>query len=253
MQIKGFEEIKLSTIEHQQESLGSQPESADKKGPNKPADQSEQDLSRVSEEQNMQDMSIYDQSADRRLLAPKQSKGSAAADQPNSPMIPSGIKKQDKGDGNLTKAPVLVVDDNSFNTVAIQCLLTQFNIESDTCTDGREAVSWVKQRFHTQNDAYKLILMDYSMPELNGIEAGIKIKKFMKKYLPVDQKSYICCITAFEGKKYAKQSLLAGMDFFLRKPVFKSGMEKLLKKVGLTNEDSEDARKESQKKKNKKR
>ena len=35
-----------------------------------------------------------------------------------------------------SQKPVLVVDDNTFSTVAIQSLLMNFNIESDAVTDG---------------------------------------------------------------------------------------------------------------------
>ena len=83
-----------------------------------------------------------------------------------------------------SKKPVLVVDDNTFSTVAIQSLLMNFGIESDTATDGNQAVYWVKQRFRCQGNAYKLILMDYSMPECDGIQASNNIRKYMKKHLP---------------------------------------------------------------------
>ena len=36
-----------------------------------------------------------------------------------------------------SKSPVLVVDDNTFNTVAIQNLIMQFDIESDNSVDGK--------------------------------------------------------------------------------------------------------------------
>ena len=39
---------------------------------------------------------------------------------------------------------VLVVDDTSMNTIAIQCLLTQFGIQAATCSNGKQAVNWVK-------------------------------------------------------------------------------------------------------------
>lgn len=67
--------------------------------------------------------------------------------------------------GYSDTATVLVVDDTSMNTIAIQCLLTQFGIQAATCSNGKQAVSWVKKRFHTNGTAYKLIFIDYSMPE----------------------------------------------------------------------------------------
>ena len=60
----------------------------------------------------------------------------------------------------------------------------QFQIESDTASDGNQAVYWVKQRYRTQGNAYKLILLDYSMPECGGIEASMRIKKYMNKHMP---------------------------------------------------------------------
>ena len=38
---------------------------------------------------------------------------------------------------------VLIVDDNPFNIVAMQSLLEQFNLQSDYCNDGSEAIKLV--------------------------------------------------------------------------------------------------------------
>ena len=123
-----------------------------------------------------------------------------------------------------SKAPVLVVDDNTFNTIALQSLLMQFSIESDTASDGNQAVYWVKQRYRTQGNAYKLILLDYSMPECGGIEASMRIKKYLNKHMPKKAQSFICCITAYQREKYEKQAKESGMDYFLSKPVYKQGL-----------------------------
>ena len=93
------------------------------------------------------------------------------------------MMQYDQNNG-YSKAPVLVVDDNTFNTVAIQNLLMQFKVESDSAVDGNQAIHWVKQRFNFQRSAYKLILLDYSMPECDGVEAALKIKQFMNEVLP---------------------------------------------------------------------
>ena len=124
----------------------------------------------------------------------------------------------------FSKASCLIVDDNSFNTVAIQSLMMQFQIECNTATDGNQAIHWVKQRFKSQGNAYKLIFLDYNMPECDGIEAGVKIKKFMNMNLPKKEHSFICCMTVSDGENYENQAKKAGMDYFLRKPVFRSGI-----------------------------
>lgn len=74
---------------------------------------------------------------------------------------------------------VLVVDDNDINGMLVQDLLRQFEIESDLASSGEAAIDMV-----SHND-YIFILMDYIMPEMNGIEATqiiYKMKPLMKIY-----------------------------------------------------------------------
>ena len=63
------------------------------------------------------------------------------------------------------------MDDCFFNIVAVLGILEKWQLESDQCHNGLEAIEMVKQR-HMQKSAdkpmYKLILMDFSMPECDG-------------------------------------------------------------------------------------
>ena len=53
-------------------------------------------------------------------------------------------------------------------------------MESDYCTDGNEAINLVKARANSSNyPMYKLILMDYSMPECDGPTATAKIRNYL--------------------------------------------------------------------------
>ena len=67
-----------------------------------------------------------------------------------------------------TANQVLIVDDNMFNICAVECLFAQFNFECDSCVDGKEAIKLVRARCESDEPMYKLILMDYSMPDCNG-------------------------------------------------------------------------------------
>lgn len=78
-----------------------------------------------------------------------------------------------------SNSKILLVDDNSFSTVATQCILHQYGIECDSALDGREAINLVKQRYEKFKSTYVLILMDYCMPICNGFEATKKIRKFL--------------------------------------------------------------------------
>ena len=89
-------------------------------------------------------------------------------------------KKYRLGEETTTESMVLIVDDNPFNIVAMQSLLEQFNVQSDYCNDGSEAIKLVQDRCHNSNlPMYKLILMDYSMPECDGPTATAKIRNYL--------------------------------------------------------------------------
>ena len=71
-------------------------------------------------------------------------------------------------DSEDQESQILIVDDCPFNVVAIKSLLVQFNYSCEHCTTGQEALHRVKNRHANSKPSYKLILMDYSMPELDG-------------------------------------------------------------------------------------
>ena len=78
---------------------------------------------------------------------------------------------------------------------------------------------------------YKLILMDFSMPEMNGTEATVEIRRFLDSVgLP---QPYICCCSAYTDETYKKQAIDSGMDDFLNKPVAEERIQELLLGVGL--------------------
>ena len=89
-------------------------------------------------------------------------------------------KKYRLGEETTSESMVLIVDDNPFNIVAMQSLLEQFNVQSDYCNDGSEAIKIVQDRGNNSVlPMYKLILMDYSMPECDGPTATAKIRSYL--------------------------------------------------------------------------
>ena len=143
------------------------------------------------------------------------------------------------GDGGdlPSYANCLVVDDNSFNMLAIQSVLEQFNIESDTASDGIQAIELVKQRNKDKRDCYKLILLDYSMPNCDGVQTVKLLSKFMNTYMPLKKPPFICCISAYSSNKYRVNATAAGMHYYLSKPVGKDAMRVVLEKAGLIAEE----------------
>ncbi len=59
-----------------------------------------------------------------------------------------------------------------------QILLSKYGLRSDEAINGKEAVELVKQRAYQECcSSYKIIIMDFEMPIMNGIEATKKIRK----------------------------------------------------------------------------
>lgn len=90
------------------------------------------------------------------------------------------IDTSDKKAG-AEKARILLVDDNQYNIVAIETMLQQFQLATETALDGTQAVAMVAQLFRDKRAMYDLILMDYTMPVMNGIDATKAIRKFYKE------------------------------------------------------------------------
>ncbi|MCR5432107.1 MAG: response regulator [Lachnospiraceae bacterium] len=100
----------------------------------------------------------------------------------------------------------LVVDDNEINAMLIHDLLEGFSIESDIAESGEQAIDMVS------NNDYIFILMDYVMPEMDGIEATriiCRIKPLMRIY----------AMTGDLGTDLLREFMNAGATGALTKPI----------------------------------
>ena len=79
------------------------------------------------------------------------------------------------------------------------------------------AASLKKEDRTSSEGPYDLVLMDYSMPEMDGTEA-VQLMRNMWK--PGDHKTTFVCLSAYpEESKFKRIALDAGFDKFLTKPV----------------------------------
>jgi len=100
---------------------------------------------------------------------------------------------------------------------------------------GQEAVEKVKERLSNKCSEgcrmFKLILMDLSMPVMDGFQATIELKKMMAAeeipYIPI-----IAC-TAFVGADKTEKCLECGMEDKITKPVSKAKLAKILQSYHL--------------------
>jgi signal transduction histidine kinase/ActR/RegA family two-component response regulator len=119
---------------------------------------------------------------------------------------------------------VLITDDNIVNQKVFKNILKRILPEENiyVANHGKEAVEMCKEmHFH-------FILMDISMPIMNGIEAT---KLLRSDEFGLCRKSFICAMTglAFEEEKI--KCIDAGMDHFLTKPIKPTELCGLLRKL----------------------
>ncbi len=120
---------------------------------------------------------------------------------------------------NLVVAPdlrgrhVLVVDDNDNARLVMNELLASMGFNVDVVNSGQVAIVAVKQAA-TDNNPYELVLMDWHMPVLNGVETCRKIKA-----LALPQTPNLLLVTAYGGDTVFDQADDAGIADVLVKPV----------------------------------
>ncbi len=108
----------------------------------------------------------------------------------------------------------LVVDDNPSAREILGDRLTSFTFEVSTANGADEALDLLRQA-DAEDRPYKLVLMDWRMPGLNGVEAGTQIKQNSGlKHIPA-----VILITAYGREEVMRQAEAAGLDGFLIKPV----------------------------------
>jgi len=114
---------------------------------------------------------------------------------------------------NLEQFKVLVVDDVASTRQMFSATLGSFSFRV-TCVDSGEAALEALENTPA-DDPFRLVLMDYMMPGMDGIEASRRIKKSSR----LADVPTIIMVTAFSRDEVMDKALEAGLDSFLTKPV----------------------------------
>ena len=129
-----------------------------------------------------------------------------------------GLQKDDaKQRFNCLKAikdmRVLLVDDNASARAILSEVLEELGFQVDQVSSGIEAIEEIEKS--AQDNPYQLILMDWKMPGMNGIEASKSIKNNEKlTNIPA-----ILMVSAYNKDDIKQTAEKAGIDFCLTKPV----------------------------------
>ncbi|MBF0273783.1 MAG: response regulator [Nitrospinae bacterium] len=119
---------------------------------------------------------------------------------------------------SLEGLKILVVDDNKTSRTILQNLLQSFSFNATIASSGKEAIELLESS--PKDDPYKLVLMDWKMPEMDGIEATNCIRKNPN----ITSIPTIIMVTAYGREEVVRKAEEANLDGFLIKPVNSSVM-----------------------------
>ena len=120
---------------------------------------------------------------------------------------------QDEQEIRPGEMTVLIVDDDPVACRHAQLVLEKAGIASELASSGPQAVEMVKLR-HARMEPYNLILVDWKMPEMDGVETTRQIRA------AIGHETAIIILTAYRWDDVLEEALQAGVDSFLPKPLF---------------------------------
>ena len=121
----------------------------------------------------------------------------------------------------LKDCRALVVDDD-FNTCdSVSYMLQQIGLHAEWTLSGKEAVLRTRQAV-TRNNSYHVYIIDWLIPDMNGVEVARRIRKETGEDVP------IIILTAYDWSDIEDEARDAGVTAFCSKPLFMSELRNCL-------------------------
>ena len=110
---------------------------------------------------------------------------------------------------------MLVVDDDELLCKTAMDALKSIGIKAEWTLSGEKAIDLVIQR-HKKREDYQIILLDWKLPGMNGIQVAKEIRRNLGDEVP------ILLISAYDWSEFETEAREAGVSGFISKPLFKS-------------------------------
>lgn len=118
----------------------------------------------------------------------------------------------------------LVVDDDQQACEQAAILMKKIKIDANWCLSGTEALQQVKERHHRGCD-FDFCLIDWKMPDMDGIEITRRIRREVGNDLP------IVMISAYDITEVEEEARAVGVNGFLAKPLYRSSVYAAIKEA----------------------
>jgi len=127
-------------------------------------------------------------------------------------------------DEKLADLPILVVDDDEITCETTCSMLNDLGMLGEYVLNGKDAVTSVVAH-HEADDDYFAVILDWKMPEMDGMEVTREIRRQVGEDVP------IIIISGYDWSEIEVSARAAGANAFLSKPLFKSRLVYLFKEI----------------------
>jgi len=136
--------------------------------------------------------------------------------------IQSGKEPVQNPDMDITGAKTLIVDDNATNRMVLSEMISQWGAQVTEKEDGKRGLDEMR-RAANEGKPYTLILLDYSMPGLDGYQVAEIIKKDS-----MISEAVIIMLTSDAHKAWIEKGKELGMTDYLIKPIKWSDLKEVV-------------------------
>ncbi len=128
----------------------------------------------------------------------------------------------------------LVVDDDVISCQSVSKMLRQFGLRSEWTMYGKEAVVRAEEALDI-GDPYEVYIIDWSMPDMNGIETVRQIRRVIGQDAP------IILLSAYDWSDIEHEARAAGVTDLISKPLFASDLHQALARTtGQVQEETDE-------------
>lgn len=143
------------------------------------------------------------------------------------PLKKVNVEKEKLKEVELKDLSVLVVDNEETVCLQTEMILSRMGVRAKWVTDGKQAVEEVKKSIE-KDERFDVAIIDWNMPEWNGIDTVKEIRKLNGANL------LVIIMSAYDWSEIEEESKSAGVDFFLPKPIFENDVQSILYRISQT-------------------
>ena len=134
----------------------------------------------------------------------------------------------------LPPLDILVIDDDEILLETARDTIDSLGAKADTADSGQAALSKIEQK-HGDGSSYNVIILDWRMPGMGGLELTKKIRQIAGEEIP------ILLVSAYDWTVIEDAATEAGINGFISKPLFRSTLrQKISDALGLEKDSAEE-------------